>query len=697
MAEHPKVFISYSHDSPEHKRWVSELGAKLRHDGVDAILDQWDLGPGDDVTQFMERGIIDSDRVLVVCTDSYVSKANAGEGGVGYERMIVTVQLVRDLGTNKFIPIIRQASSEQKVPTCLGTRFYIDFTDESQFDEKFDELIRELHQVPAIQKPPLGKKPFAQPPSGQEAPPSEGLDTQLRGQARFLHRGVPVPGVELLALFPNKTWKHTTTDENGEAQVNLHSTHLPMTVFAAATGFAAHLEHDWVPAQGALAIEMQSLPEGGAVIFPEGTGDLPGLLGRLNPIRDTHDRTYLYASNITINEGKQQPVRFMPGEDLRLTDADGRELVVRIVAIIDRSALVEYRLIDDSDLFLTIPVAQLPSGQEAPPSEGLDTQLPEIPEQVESASDAYAAAVKLARAGDVLEWRQLVKRIKPSTFRSLVQWRQNELDGQRLERKEQLIWVVDKAVDIISPLISVALVGVESGREQFRDQKSTLDDLLNIAGWNPAGYTPWIDIPRALGHVYHSLHGSLSLSTNQLDLALSLARVKIPVVDGTKYFPVWETGDLVGYSQSIGGNSSKGWKYLIEAYERKWEWLAPIFGEELEYQTSLVAYYMALNIHELATVIALETSLSPTSSFRFKVPLTFLSAEYDITQRAITLLRNQEELTKLWTCLNVTREQMEHSWETWIRLAENQLWSMRVPPIAIHSLSDIYQNFFESL
>ena len=31
MAEHPKVFISYSHDSPEHKRWVLEpvLKSKL--------------------------------------------------------------------------------------------------------------------------------------------------------------------------------------------------------------------------------------------------------------------------------------------------------------------------------------------------------------------------------------------------------------------------------------------------------------------------------------------------------------------------------------------------------------------------------------------------------------------------------------------------------------------------------------------
>ena len=53
MPENPKVFISYSHDSPEHKRWVLELSKKLRNNGVDVILDQWDLSPGDNLTQFM--------------------------------------------------------------------------------------------------------------------------------------------------------------------------------------------------------------------------------------------------------------------------------------------------------------------------------------------------------------------------------------------------------------------------------------------------------------------------------------------------------------------------------------------------------------------------------------------------------------------------------------------------------------------
>ena len=149
-------------------------------------------------------------------------------------------------------------------------------------------------------------------------------------------------GSDLLLLFPNKTWKQATTDEQGEAAVDLRTTQLPMTVFASAPGYTAHLERDWIPGERALAIDLKALPAGGSIIFPEATGHLPGLKGRLNPIRDTHNRTYLYASNIAIDEGKQQPVHFIPGEELQLTDAEGTKLRVRIVDIVGRSALVEY-------------------------------------------------------------------------------------------------------------------------------------------------------------------------------------------------------------------------------------------------------------------------------------------------------------------------------------------------------------------
>ena len=155
--------------------------------------------------------------------------------------------------------------------------------------------------------------------------------------------GRPLPGVDLLLLFPNKTWKRATTDEEGEAPIDLHTTRLPMTVFAAAPGHAGHLERPWMPSERALAIDLAALPEGGSVILPEATGRLPGLKGKLNPMRDTHDRTYLYASDIAINGGERQPVHFVPGEELRLTDADGTELRVRILDIVGRSVLVEHR------------------------------------------------------------------------------------------------------------------------------------------------------------------------------------------------------------------------------------------------------------------------------------------------------------------------------------------------------------------
>ena len=90
MNQAPKAFVSYSHDSDDHKAWVSNFSKKLRSSGIDVILDQWDLEFGNDVAAFIESNIEDSDKVLIICTDQYVEKANSGKGGVGYEKTIVT-------------------------------------------------------------------------------------------------------------------------------------------------------------------------------------------------------------------------------------------------------------------------------------------------------------------------------------------------------------------------------------------------------------------------------------------------------------------------------------------------------------------------------------------------------------------------------------------------------------------------------
>ena len=168
--------------------------------------------------------------------------------------------------------------------------------------------------------------------------------TSARAVVAVRTDGRPLPGADVLILFPNKTWKQAVADENGEAAVDLYTTELPMTVFSAAPGYAGCLVREWLPSSGALALELRVLPRGGSVIFSEAAGHLPGLRGRLNPIRDTLGRTYLYASNIAIARGRQQPVDFVPGEELRLIDAAGTECLVRILDIVGRSALVEYRV-----------------------------------------------------------------------------------------------------------------------------------------------------------------------------------------------------------------------------------------------------------------------------------------------------------------------------------------------------------------
>ena len=98
--------------------------------------------------------------------------------------------------------------------------------------------------------------------------------------------GDPLAGVDVLALFPNRTWLRATTDDAGEADFDLYTTHLPMTVHAVVPGYAAGLAREWTPRQGGLLLELAPLPTGGAAIFPQGTGRLPGLRGRLNPVRE---------------------------------------------------------------------------------------------------------------------------------------------------------------------------------------------------------------------------------------------------------------------------------------------------------------------------------------------------------------------------------------------------------------------------
>ena len=144
MTDVPKVFISYSHDSEEHKDWVKELAEFLRSHEIDVILDQWDLGLGSDIALFIEQGLSQSDRVLVISTDTYIEKANSGKGGAGHEKTILTADLLNDQNSNKIIPIVRNVKGETLVPEFLKSRKYLILSDDIDTEDKRLELVKDI-------------------------------------------------------------------------------------------------------------------------------------------------------------------------------------------------------------------------------------------------------------------------------------------------------------------------------------------------------------------------------------------------------------------------------------------------------------------------------------------------------------------------------------------------------------------------
>ena len=156
--------------------------------------------------------------------------------------------------------------------------------------------------------------------------------------------GQPLPDVGVLMVYPNKIYRQAHTDAFGHADFNLYA-ELPMTVFCAAPGFAAQVVSDCRPASeadGTVDVRMRPLPTGGSVIIPNQTGHAPGIRGRLNPIRDNLDRLYVYADNVAVNDGAQQPVHFQLDESVKLTDGFGSTVTVWFREVVGASSVFDY-------------------------------------------------------------------------------------------------------------------------------------------------------------------------------------------------------------------------------------------------------------------------------------------------------------------------------------------------------------------
>lgn len=161
-ARNPSLFLSYSWDSDSHRHWVLKLAADLIRSGVQVLIDEWDLQEyDDDLNHFMETGIRESDYVVLVCTPEYRKRANDRKGGVGVESTIITGEFYDRSKARKFLPILRNAEGGHQscLPSYLKSRYATDFTTDSVYQVKFEELLRRLFRQPRYRKPELGPIP----------------------------------------------------------------------------------------------------------------------------------------------------------------------------------------------------------------------------------------------------------------------------------------------------------------------------------------------------------------------------------------------------------------------------------------------------------------------------------------------------------------------------------------------------------
>lgn len=147
------VFISYTHDSDEHKQWVKNLADDLRDLGLSATFDASELKIGDDVEGFVRRAVQAADFILVICTPTYFDKAERGSRGyvqVDDQYIKHTTRELREITAQRepvkqSIAILRTGDTADSVPQHLRGNLQVDLrTANPHYDEELEILCEYL-------------------------------------------------------------------------------------------------------------------------------------------------------------------------------------------------------------------------------------------------------------------------------------------------------------------------------------------------------------------------------------------------------------------------------------------------------------------------------------------------------------------------------------------------------------------------
>ena len=159
MKKNATAFVSYSWDNQEHQNWVLSFTQRLRESSVDASIDLFETQNGTtNLNHMMIQGIKNKDYIIIVLTRNYAEKSDGFQGGVGFENMLA-LPILRE-NPDKLIFVMRHTGKYQEVfPFHFKDYYAFDFSNDSEFEMRFDELMRRIYNVPRYKKAPLGPLP----------------------------------------------------------------------------------------------------------------------------------------------------------------------------------------------------------------------------------------------------------------------------------------------------------------------------------------------------------------------------------------------------------------------------------------------------------------------------------------------------------------------------------------------------------
>lgn len=206
-----RTALCYSWDSDQHKAWVKELATRLRSDGVDVLLDQWELNRGDRLPKFMESLVRDSRYVLVIGTPGYKARFDNRTGGAGYEGHIIAAEVLDQRSGDKFIPVLRSGDWTTSLPTAMASVLGVDLRGNPYVEEQYHILVKTLYavknDVPPVGSPPswLNDLVIPSPPVGFVEAASENSQMNPTRNSKYRRKITMRPTKEMRRL-PAQYW-----------------------------------------------------------------------------------------------------------------------------------------------------------------------------------------------------------------------------------------------------------------------------------------------------------------------------------------------------------------------------------------------------------------------------------------------------------------------------------------------------------